>query len=92
MATDRAYQKAYMAERYATRRAMLNELKSVPCAHCGGSFPPYVMDFHHRDPEEKLFSIGATMISHKLSVLMAEVAKCDVVCANCHRIIEHQGE
>ncbi len=71
----------------ASRRALLDTLKSAPCAACGESFPPIVMDFHHRDPKEKLFNVSLFFRVNK-EVLLAEVAKCDVVCANCHRIEE----
>lgn len=43
------------------------------------------MDFDHRDRDTKRFAIGNTKLLH-ISVLLAEVAKCDLVCANCHRI------
>ena len=54
---------------------------------CGGRFEPWMMDFDHRDPMQKLFSLVAENVYLKSrSVLEAEVAKCDVICANCHRI------
>lgn len=78
----------YYNERYRLRRKMLDEIKDRPCADCGGRFPPYVMDFDHRDPRQK--SAG---VSHFFSAnpdrLQAEIDKCDVVCSNCHRIRTH---
>lgn len=63
----------------------LRELRQVACADCGKSYPPYVMDFDHRDPATKSFSLLADKVLLKSrGVLLAEVAKCDVVCANCH--------
>lgn len=70
---------------YARRRAMVNEVKNVPCMDCGQSYPPCVMDFDHRPGEEKLFNLGRVGAYGKAS-LLAEMAKCDVVCANCHRM------
>jgi hypothetical protein len=61
-------------------------LKTVPCADCGGKFPYFVMDFDHRDGEEKLGNISAMVAGWTWKRILAEVAKCDVVCANCHRI------
>ena len=57
---------------------------------CGGRFPPYAMDFDHRDPEAKLFDVaaGKSMLKNR-ALLEAEVAKCDVICANCHRRRTH---
>jgi hypothetical protein len=71
------------------RRAFLSELKSRPCGDCGGSFPSVCMDFDHRPGETKLLAIG-TSITSNIEALKREVAKCDVVCANCHRIRTHK--
>ena len=67
------------------------QFKDVPCKRCGGKFHPVSMDFHHRDPVEKVFSLGNTNEQSYRSEceLLAEIAKCDVVCANCHRVITH---
>ncbi|HYK97286.1 MAG TPA: hypothetical protein VEU77_02725 [Candidatus Acidoferrales bacterium] len=72
----------------------LRELRRVPCMDCGGRFAPWVMDFDHRDPTDKLFDLGAGKSSVMLknrAVLEAEVAKCDIVCANCHRMRTHRA-
>lgn len=47
---------------------------------------PCAIDFHHRDPDEKEYS-ASKMISNKWNNdrIDAEVAKCDIICANCHR-------
>jgi len=65
----------------------LRDLRRVPCADCGGRFKPYQMDFDHRDPATKSFNVmaGRAMLMATGRVL-AEVAKCDIVCANCHQI------
>lgn len=63
----------------------LRELRRVPCADCHGAFPPYVMDFDHRDADRKEFWILQRAGSVSRDRLLAELAKCDVVCANCHR-------
>lgn len=72
------------AESYKKRAKLIAELKSVPCADCGIQYPYYVMDFDHRDPRTKLYEIGAIKM-HSMEKLLKEIAKCDVVCANCHR-------
>jgi hypothetical protein len=65
----------------------LRDLRRVPCADCGEVFSPHMMDFDHRDPRRKLFSLAAENVLLKnRHLLEAEVAKCDIVCANCHRI------
>jgi hypothetical protein len=78
-------------ERVRSRQAatlkFLHDLRCRPCADCGESFSPWVMDFDHRDPKTKSFALAA---GHALlkprDVLLAEIAKCDIVCANCHAI------
>lgn len=60
-------------------------LKNVPCADCGGIFPPCCMDFHHRDPKTKK-ALVSQLVRMKNSLLLEEAAKCDLICANCHRI------
>ena len=47
------------------------------------------MDWHHRDKTTKLFGIRMQLTRSK-KALLAEIAKCDLVCANCHRIIESE--
>ena len=47
------------------------------------------MDFHHKDPSTKVFEIGSKGYKYSLEKLKEEVAKCDVVCANCHRKIHN---
>ena len=65
-------------------RRLIQEFKSVPCADCGMSYPYYVMDFDHVRGA-KCFNIGTDAKSKSMEAFLAEVAKCDVVCANCHR-------
>jgi hypothetical protein len=58
--------------------------KGLSCSRCPESHPA-TLQFHHRNPEEKEFSIG--MYRHgKYSQkrLLEEIAKCEVICANCH--------
>lgn len=69
------------------RREIVNELKNVPCGDCGKRFPPYVMDFDHVRGEKSGgkggVAIGPNWTKERI---LAEAAKCDVICANCHRI------
>jgi hypothetical protein len=59
--------------------------KQGPCVDCGGRFPPECMDFDHiveRGP--KLFNISKAG-GRNVEGVLAEIAKCDLICANCHR-------
>lgn len=72
----------------ARNREIMREAKAVPCADCDERYPHYVMDFDHRDPSTKSFAIGGSQTRAE-TVLRAEIEKCDVVCANCHRERTH---
>ncbi len=58
--------------------------KDKPCADCGIRYPYYVMDFDHREGEKKLSNVTKLRYMSQ-ATLQREIAKCDVVCANCHR-------
>lgn len=72
--------------RYEEKARRLRKLKSRPCMDCGGTFPPIVMDFDHRDGMTKMGNISNLIKRWSWERLLAEVAKCDLICANCHRI------
>lgn len=72
--------------RYDMIRNKLNELKDRPCADCSNRYPYFVMDFDHRDPSTKEFEIADKVKSYSPERILNEAAKCDVVCANCHRL------
>lgn len=65
--------------------AWMEELKDLPCMDCGQAYPRVCMDFDHRPDSGKFFNISQ-MRGRPYDVVLAEVAKCDVVCSNCHRI------
>ena len=66
---------------------LVNKIKNVPCMDCNNMFPPMCMDFDHRNSEDKVESISNMVRSYiGLEKLLREIAKCDIVCANCHRI------
>lgn len=64
---------------------LLIELLGNKCAKCAQQFPDCVYDFHHIDPETKLFTIGEHM-GKAIKTLKQEVSKCLLLCSNCHRI------
>ena len=83
--------RSYMKVRRAQRYALLEQIKGVPCPDCAGSFPACAMQFDHRPGTTKLFNIGERYASVNEHDLLLEIAKCDVVCANCHAIRTHGG-
>lgn len=70
------------------RRQVLNDAKDRPCADCGTQYPSYVMQFDHLDGDDKLFTIGD--LNASLEEIIAEITKCEVVCANCHAERTHK--
>ena len=75
---------AYDREKQAGFKTLMAGLKSSPCKDCNGRFPPCAMDFDHVRGK-KVRHIGA-MVNASFLALVAELAKCDLVCSNCHRI------
>ncbi|MFA4972353.1 MAG: hypothetical protein WC683_07045 [bacterium] len=54
------------------------------CSHCGCRIDPAALDLHHRNPAEKEVGLSA---ANGWKRWFAEYLKCDVLCANCHRIV-----
>lgn len=59
--------------------------RHLGCALCGED-EPVCLDFHHRDPARKSFTLsGALRDGRKFSDILDEIQKCTLLCANCHR-------
>lgn len=78
----REAKKAY--KRRCKNQYLVRALKSVPCTDCGVLYPYYVMEFDHIIGT-KSNSISGLMSGTKGKLLL-EISKCELVCANCHRI------
>lgn len=63
-------------------RDYVREKKKSPCVDCGVSYPYYVMQFDHL--KDKEYHISTLVNINNMKKLEAELAKCEVVCANCH--------
>lgn len=73
----------------ASIKAKLVALAGGKCLDCGGVFPSVCYDFHHRDRSTKLFELsGMHLVTNAEPELLEELAKCDLLCSNCHRIRE----
>ncbi len=59
------------------------------CYDCKNTFPPFYFDFDHRDPSEKEFGLASSLRANTKEIF-AEAEKCDLVCANCHRMRTHK--
>ena len=70
----------------AFNKAQVIKIKeSSPCMDCGEPHPSYIMDFDHVRGEKK--GLISEMVSNGVPWrhIEAEIAKCDLVCSNCHR-------
>jgi len=67
----------------------IKELKNRPCTDCNKTFVHVAMDFDHLDRSQKTHAISGLYARHaSKEKIDAEVAKCELVCAVCHRIRE----
>lgn len=78
------YSSQYRASKYSQFYQFINERKDRPCHDCGGTFLPCAMDFDHIRGE-KVSNISA-MKQLSFDKIELEIAKCDLVCSNCHRL------
>jgi hypothetical protein len=80
----------YVAARRRKIKALLVEEAGGKCADCDGVFPPFMYDFDHRDPAEKSFMLSRDGNTNSIASSREEAKKCDLVCANCHRMRTHR--
>jgi hypothetical protein len=69
--------------------SLIKSLKEKPCADCRQEYPTWVMDFDHRENEVKYKDVSKLTGNSSRGIVLQEIAKCDVVCANCHRQRTH---
>lgn len=87
----RSYIKKSQQSKKYRRREYLAEVKSKPCEDCGIQYPWYVMEFDHvRGVKVRHVSLLTLFNTDK--ELLDEIAKCDVVCANCHRLRTYKNK
>lgn len=71
--------------RRATRQWLVEYKSHLRCARCPET-DPACLDFHHRDGNEKEISVACALSAGwTINRLIAEIDKCEVLCANCHR-------
>ena len=73
------------------RQDYLNQVKlEAGCARCGYNEHPEALQFNHLNPAEKSFNIGENK-KLNLETIKQEIAKCEVLCANCHAVYTKQN-
>jgi len=76
----------YQKNRYRQFRDLLNKIKTEKgCCVCGDK-RYQCLEFHHKDPKNKLFNVGISFSKSK-KMFEEEIKKCEIICANCHRIL-----
>ncbi len=83
----RSYNKYDYQQKYRSRgkKLMKEYLEAHPCTDCGES-NPWVLEFDHVRGEKKNDVGKLVCMGRAVATIEAEIAKCEVVCANCHKI------
>lgn len=92
------YQRPGTLEKYVKRvrakdkekRQMLNELKQTLSSTVCGETASCCLEFHHMDPSTKDDTVSNMVGKRRWDAVLAEIEKCVVLCANCHRKV-HDG-
>ena len=70
--------------RQKRRQYVWDYLSEHPCVDCGEP-DPVVLEFDHINPAKKLSNVSSLTSRYSWVFLLAEIAKCEIRCANCHR-------
>ncbi len=89
-----AHVRVIMARKAAQRIAALDALGTYllahPCVDCGES-DIRVLDFDHRESDQKHAEVmKLAQDGYSIAKIMAEIAKCDVRCRNCHAKVTYE--
>lgn len=82
IARNNRYRKEMRAEIAALKEAQ-------PCTDCGVSYPSYVMQYDHIGDDKVTDVAKAITRMWSRKKIYEEIAKCELVCANCHAIRTH---
>ena len=76
--------------RVRVRERVAKIKESQSCMDCGFYYPACIMEYDHRPGTIKLSTVARLVAAEaKWSRILDEIAKCDLVCANCHRYRTH---
>jgi len=76
------------ANRQILKRKLINMMGGC-CVDCGYSANMAALDFDHRESEQKSFNLASGLSSKTDLECEVEASKCEIRCANCHRIKTH---
>ncbi len=81
--------KAQKRHRIKIRKKLFDFLSLRECIDCGER-DPVVLDFDHIKPGTKFKSVSRMLSGHySWESILAEIKKCEIRCANCHRRKSH---
>lgn len=93
------YRKRNKEKIYKDKKQKIKQLKvdlllhkGGKCSVCGIGYDgnnASIFDLHHRIPAEKEINISAAYNRKKLEYIYKEAEKCDILCANCHRLLHN---
>ena len=88
------FRKKYLNFRVKEQRRKLKrqaiEYKGGKCVRCGYDKCPGAMVFHHPNPSEKDFGIGASGAIRSFEKMKIELDKCVLLCSNCHSEVHYE--
>ena len=61
-----------------------------PCTDCRQYYPAYVMTYDHLDASKKTDHVSRLVAFGKREDVLKEIAKCELVCFNCHAVRTHK--
>jgi hypothetical protein len=77
-------------KRAKERKLILINMLGGSCESCGYCKNYSALAFHHKDPKNKKFNIDSRQCSNRsCKTLLEEVAKCSLLCMNCHMELHH---
>ena len=79
---------AAVSERRRQVKRQLVEEAGGRCRICGFKEHQWALQFHHRDPSQKLFHLSHKGMTRGIAQMRAEARKCVLLCANCHALVE----
>lgn len=93
---DPEKKKKYAYDRSRDLKIRAVRLKGGACEQCGFDDHPAALQFHHRDPAVKRFTVTTNAMGsskkYPWEMILEEIAKCDLLCANCHFALESAWE
>jgi len=78
--------KRMRGQKLALRKHTRARKSEKPCMDCQQWYPYFMMDFDHRPDENKSKNVSHINEFSTVAELDEEIAKCDLVCSNCHRL------